>query len=63
MIKAKVIEPFYVKENTFLYLDEERFNELKEKGKVIREKDGKKNISKEKPIYKTVIDNKLLETR
>lgn len=63
MIKAKVIEPFYVKQDTFLYLDEDRFNELKEKGKVVKEKDCKKTIPKEKTVYKTIIDKESLETR
>ena len=59
MIKAKVVEPFYVKENTFLYLDEDRFNELKEKGKVVKEKEYKKNLPKEK----ATIDKEHLEVR
>ena len=63
MIKAKVIVPFYVKQDTFLYLDEDRFNELKEKGKVIKEKDCKKVSPKEKTTYKTIIDKESLETR
>ncbi len=34
MIKAKVLKPFYIKENSILYLDEERFKEL-EKTSVV----------------------------
>ncbi len=34
MIKAKVIKPFYYAEGKELYLDEDRFKELKEKGYV-----------------------------
>ena len=62
MIKARVIVPFYIAASTkekdsFIYLDEGRFKELKEKGKVeeadkivetAKLKDGKKIIKKEK---------------
>lgn len=34
MIKAKVLKPFYIKENSILYLDEERFKELEKTSAV-----------------------------
>lgn len=45
MIKAKVIKPFYYAKDKELYLDEDRYNELKELGLVEEVKP--RNIRKE----------------
>ncbi len=56
MIKAKVIKPFYYAKDKELYLDEDRFNELKEKGLVEEVKEIKKAVVRNSKIEKATND-------
>lgn len=56
MIKAKVIKPFYYAKDKELYLDDERFNELKELGLVEEVKEIKKAVVRNSKIEKAIND-------
>lgn len=65
MIKAKVIKPFYCAKDKELYLDEDRYNELKELG-LVEEVEEYIEITSEtllegKKIYKEIIKNSKIE--
>ncbi len=55
MIKAKVIKPFYFAKDKELYLDEERYKELKKLGLVEEVKERKKAIVKNTKIEKATV--------
>lgn len=67
MIKARVLKPFYQAENKELYLDEERFEELKNKGYVEEIKqelnDGILTASKKINGKRKVLPKQDMETR
>lgn len=56
MIKVKVIKPFYYAKDKELYLDEERYNELKELGLVEEVKEIKKAVVKNAKVEKATSD-------
>lgn len=58
MIKARVIKPFYYAKDKELYLEEERYNELKEQGFVEEVKEVKKAIVKNNKLEKATNDKK-----
>lgn len=56
MIKCKVVIPFRVKADSYIYLDEDRANELEENGFI------KKEDIVEKFTTKLYADGKVIET-
>lgn len=65
MIKAKVIVPFYYAKDKELYLDEERYNELKSLGKVEKVEDdivvSTALYVDPKEIHKEIVNNSKVE--
>lgn len=58
MIRARVIKPFYCAKDKELYLEEERYNELKEQGFVEEVKEMKKAVVKNNKLEKAINDKK-----
>lgn len=56
MIKVKVIKPFYCGIGKELYLDEERYNELKEFGLVEKVNEINKTVIKDNKVEKATSD-------
>ena len=58
MIKAKVIKPFYYAKDKQLYLDEDRYKELKDLGLVEEVKETKKVVVNKGKIEKATVNDK-----
>lgn len=58
MIKVKVIKPFYYAKDKQLYLDEDRYKELKDLGLVEEVKEIKKAVVNKGKIEKATVNDK-----
>lgn len=57
MLKVKVIKPFYYAEGKELYVDENRYQELKDKGLVEEVKEIKQTVVKNSKIEKAILND------